>query len=163
MRKILPLILALIGTAAGVGAGVMLRPAPEAHVEIMDEDAHIEEDHANEDTKEYTDTTFEYARLNNQFVVPVVADSRVQALVVLALSIEIIAGNKETVFTREPKLRDAFLQVMFDHANMGGFHGSFTDSNNLDVLRLGLRRAANEVLGDLANDVLIVDIVRQDI
>ena len=69
----------------------------------------------------------EYVKLNNQFVVPVVEDGRVAAMVVLSLSLEVEAGNTEAVYQREPKLRDAFLQVLFDHANVGGFCGSFTD------------------------------------
>ena len=72
-------------------------------------------------------------------------------------------GQRETVYAREPKLRDAFLQVLFDHANMGGFRGTFTDSNNMDVLRNALNETARKSMGDLILDVLIMDIARQDV
>jgi hypothetical protein len=95
-------------------------------------------------------------------VVPVVEQGRVDAMVVLAISLEVEAGNTETVYQREPKLRDAFLQVMFDHANVGGFSGTFTDGSNLVVLRTNLKEAAAMILGTVVRDVLITDIARQD-
>ena len=106
--------------------------------------------------------SLEYVRLNNQFVVPVVHDAAVRSLVVMSLTVEIESGRAELVFNREPRLRDAFLRVMFSHANAGGFDGSFTSPNALNPLRSGLRDAAYDVLGPIVNDVLIVDIVRQD-
>lgn len=104
----------------------------------------------------------EYVKMNNQFVVPVVDEGRVAAMVVLSLSLEVEAGNTEAVYQREPKLRDAFLQVLFDHANVGGFSGSFTDGSNLVVLRTSLKEAASLVLGTMVSDILITDIARQD-
>jgi flagellar protein FliL len=104
----------------------------------------------------------EYVKLNNQFVVPVVEKGRVAAMVVLSLSLEVAPGDTEAVYQREPKLRDVFLQVMFDHANTGGFSGSFTDGSNLIVLRTSLKEAAAQVLGPGVSDVLITDIARQD-
>ena len=103
-----------------------------------------------------------YARLNNQFVVPVVRDEKVQSLVVLSLSLEVAPGSEADVFAHEPKLRDLFLQVLFDHANTGGFDGAFTASTNMRVLRDALRRVAVEDVGLGIRDVLILDIVRQD-
>jgi hypothetical protein len=95
-------------------------------------------------------------------VVPVMQDGRVAAMVVLSLSLEVQEGNTEAVYQREPKLRDVFLQVLFDHANVGGFSGSFTDGSNLVVLRNSLKEAAALVLGTTVRDVLITDIARQD-
>ena len=100
--------------------------------------------------------------MNNQFVVPGVDGGRVAAMVVLSVSIEVEAGNTEAVYQREPKLRDVFLQVLFDHANTGGFSGSFTDGANLIVLRTSLKEAAVLVMGSAVRDVLITDIARQD-
>ena len=105
----------------------------------------------------------DFVKLNNQFVVPVVASGRVEALVVLTLSIETAQGLREAIYNREPKLRDAFLQVLFDHSNMGGFQGAFTRSNNLDVLRGALLEVAQREFGQGVYNILIVDIARQDV
>jgi hypothetical protein len=101
-------------------------------------------------------------KLNNQFIVPVVEQAEVQALVILSISLEVRPGTTEAVYTQEPKLRDAFLQVLFDHANAGGFNGAFTSSTNMDVLRQSLLETAQAVIGKSVRNVLIVDIVRQD-
>jgi hypothetical protein len=100
--------------------------------------------------------------MSNQFVVPVLKEGRISALVVLSLSLETAAGMRETVFAREPKLRDAFLQVLFDHANAGAFDGNFTASGRIDTLRRSLSEAARPILGAGVYDVLITDIARQD-
>jgi flagellar protein FliL len=173
MRRLLfPLILGLFGLGAGIGAGLFLKPedaakdhpdgepmdpaAADGH-EADEDPAKGDESHAEEDG-----VGPEYVKLNNQFVVPVVQEGRVAAMVVLSLSLEVETGSTEAVYQREPKLRDVFLQVLFDHANVGGFSGSFTDGSNLVVLRTSLKEAAALVLGTTVRDVLITDIARQD-
>lgn len=172
------MLLALAGLGGGVGAGLFLRPAAEAgdHAAADEaghaaeppatEDAHgdsaAKKGHGSVDPSDHAEGGPEYVKMNNQFVVPVVEDGRVDALVVLSLSLEVASGNTEAVYLREPKLRDAFLQVMFDHANVGGFSGSFTDGSNLIVLRTSLKEAAAMILGTTVRDVLITDIARQD-
>ena len=167
MGKILPILLALIGLGAGVGAGLMLRPAAEEVVidPCGDEGATDHAEAPKDDHGEGEDAqsaAYDYVKLNNQFVVPVVEDGRVTALVILSVSLETQLGGSEQVFAREPKLRDGFLQVLFDHANAGGFKGAFTESANMDALRRAMLDVAKKSLGDLVSDVLIVDIVRQD-
>jgi flagellar protein FliL len=163
LGKLIPVILALVGLAGGVGAGLFLRPAqtPEDHA-AQGEAAAADGAHGEAEEGEPEEGAPEYVKLNNQFVVPVVEEGRVAAMVVLSLSLEIAPGKTETVYQREPKLRDAFLQVLFDHANTGGFSGSFTDGSNLITLRTSLKEAAGLILGPEVSDVLITDIARQD-
>ncbi|WP_050526122.1 flagellar basal body-associated FliL family protein [Pseudorhodobacter aquimaris] len=149
IAKILPIILVLVGLGAGIGAGIALRPTEE-HSEIVE--APVEE----------TPSATEFAKLNNQFVVPVVEDGRVASLVIMSLSVEVSIGGTETVYLQEPKLRDALLQVLFDHANAGGFKGVFTDGANLTLLRHALLEVTQKVLGEIAHGILISDIARQD-
>lgn len=191
MKKILiPLVLLLVGTGAGVGAGLFLGGPADNHAAEGDahaesgtemaadgqaaEDGHAAEtqeagtagaDHAAPEAPAEGDeeSVNEYVKLKNQFVVPVVESGRVAAMVVLNLNLEVRAGTQEDAFAQEPKIRDAFLQVLFDHANIGGFAGNFTSSSNMRVLRGDLRHAAEEILGERLVDVLIIDIVRQDI
>jgi flagellar protein FliL len=171
LGKLLPILLALVGLGGGVGAGLFLRPPAEAadHATGTEageakgdqtSDGHAEE--GSDEEAEPEEGAPEYVKMNNQFVVPVVEDGRVASMVVLSLSLEVAAGNTETVYQREPKLRDVFLQVLFDHANIGGFSGSFTDGSNLVVLRTSLKEAAALILGPMVSDVLITDIARQD-
>lgn len=164
MRKLLPVLLALIGLGAGAAAGLKFRPDPEALPEAAGlaggaapcgPPAEAAEGHA-------AATAFDYVKLNNQFVVPVVEEGDVAALVILSISLEVSAGTADAVYAIEPKLRDAFLRVLFDHANAGGFSGAFTRSDYMDGLRLALLEVARKSLGASVSRVLIVDIVRQD-
>lgn len=163
MGKVIPLLLALIGLGGGIGAGIALRPdAQVVEINPCGDSAAEMTASAEEHTAAADATDAEYVKLNNQFVVPVVEDRHVTSLVVMSLSLQVAPGNQETVFAREPKLRDGFLQVLFDHANSGGFDGAFTNSANLNRLRRALLEAAQKVLGNVVADVLIVDMVRQD-
>ena len=159
LRKLIPILLALTGLGAGMGAGLALRPSPD-----MPADSDQTEMNTKATEAETVDPEMlpDYVKLNNQFIVPILEDGRVVSMVILSLSLEVLQGATENVYKREPKLRDVFLQVMFDHANAGGFKGSFTDGANLVLLRKALLEAAVTTLGDIVTDVLIVDIVRQD-
>lgn len=161
MRKLFPILLALFGLGAGAGAGLLMRPVQEQAVAASPCGDVASAEHADAATADDA-TTKEYVKLNNQFIVPVVGSGSVEALVILSLSLEVTAGSSDKVYAVEPKLRDSFLQVLFDHANAGGFAGAYTNSNNLDVLRAALLEVARKTLGGLVSDVLIVDIVRQD-
>lgn len=167
MKKLLlPLILMILGVAGGGGAAYFLGghgAEEDPAVACIPEPGAAPVESAELPPEEDAATDREYAKLNNQFVVPVVSDGKVAALVVLSLSVEVIAGNKEAVFSFEPKLRDRFLQVMFDHANLGGFDGAFTSGPNLRQLRDALLNAAKATMNDVITDVLILDIVRQDV
>lgn len=160
LAKLLPILLILLGCGAGAAAGLFLRPAPPEAVEA--DGAETDGSDTVQEAEDGSEPQHEYVKLNNQFVIPVMDDGRVASLVVLSLSLEVTPGQVERVYDMEPKLRDGMLQVLFDHANSGGFNGSFTDGANLVFLREALRETAQRIFGKDATDVLIVDIVRQD-
>ena len=149
IRTLFPLILAVLGLGIGIGAGIFLRPAHEAATAVDPEPIDLS-------------LMPEYVKLSNQFVVPVMVKGKVMAMVILSLSLEVKTGTAASVYQSEPKLRDVLLQVLFDHANSGGFSGAFTDGANLLLLRKALLEAAKGVLKEDVSDVLIIDIVRQD-
>lgn len=181
MRKLLPILLAILGLAVGVGAGYVLRPpaenaAPDAAPCTGAECAPSQEGTAppsekdpgsghgagSEGDKEKPEGAPEYVKLNNQFIVPDMRDGKVISLTVLSIGIETVPGGTEKVFDAEPKLRDTFLQILFDHANAGGFRGDFTSAGKMEDLRRALLEGARSVLGAQARAVLISDIMRQD-
>ena len=162
MRKIIPLVIVLLGVGAGIGVGLFLRPVPAAAVAEDAGETDTGADTAAEPDNESADQQPEFVKLTNQFIVPVVEKNRIVSLVILSLSLEVKTGGTEQVYAKEPKLRDVILQLLFDHANTGGFRGSFTDADNLVILRRGLTEVARGVLGDTVRSVLITDIIRQD-
>jgi hypothetical protein len=164
VTKLLTILLALLGAATGIGAGLALKPAPAPVAAPCPEpDAKAETTPGAADwDSDAKSGEREYVKLNNQFVVPVVAGKRVDSLVALSLSVEIDQGQSAALYSREPKLRDAFLQVLFDHANMGGFDGAFTRAGNMEILRNDLTDVARSIVGEAVRGVLITNIARQD-
>lgn len=167
ITKLLPVLLAAIGTSGGIGAGLALRPqAPDQPGippcgDIADAAAPADMDADRGDAA--ADAELDYIELNKQFIVPVVTEDTVNALVIMSLGVAVSEGEKDNVLKSEPKLRDALLQVLFDHANTGGFRGRFTDGTKLDVLRVALTEAAQSVVGDGIGGVIITSIARQEV
>lgn len=180
LRLLVPLTLAALGTGGGVAAAMFLMPgadhaaADAEHAPAEAEHAALEgvppcgpvepeaaTSHAAADGHGATGGS-EYFKINNQFVVPRVTAGRVESLIVASISLEIGAGTQSQVFAVEPRLRDAILQVLFDHSNLGGFDGVFTSAANMRALRTALLVEARRVLGPTVQDVLITDLVRQD-
>lgn len=165
IKKLLPAIFMAVGFAAGAGGGIMLMsPGNEA---AKDEAAEKtpKKDKAAKPSKSGKDdkaSAYEYLKLTKQFVVPVVGDDEISALVTMSLSLETKPGIEESFYEIEPKLRDGFLQVLFDHANTGGFDGAFTQSSNLKTLRKSLLEVARKDLGEDVSRVLIMSVARQD-
>jgi flagellar FliL protein len=163
MKKlIIPVALALVGLGGGVTAGILLKPTPEPAEPCDPETAECDpppEDAAIHDLM----IDFEYVRLDGQFIVPIMEGDRVRAMVVLSLTIEAEAGLESDITAIQPKIRDAFLQVLFNHAQSGGFSGPFTTGQPMRDLRGALRARAQELLGPKAKGVLVTDIVRQDL
>jgi hypothetical protein len=68
IRKLLPILLALVGLGAGLGAGIFLRPC----LRPTPAEAEAEAEQAAEEETAPPD----YVKLNNQFIVPLLSDGR---------------------------------------------------------------------------------------
>jgi hypothetical protein len=177
MKKLmLPVILAVVGLVGGAGAGWFLKPPPppepcyddlgeEQPVEACEkadhEDAHAEDGYAPEDEAEHA-TPSEFVEMDRQFVIPVMGERKVHAFVLIQASVEVDPGSTDAVISRMPRVRDAFLRDLFDHAYAGGFDGAFTAEYVMRDLRANLLRSARRIAGPTVRAVLITDIVRQD-
>jgi flagellar basal body-associated protein FliL len=152
----------LLSLGGGAAAGWFLHPKP-----VPEEMASCEAPPCEPMAEAYNepdpDISYEYVRLSGQFVVPVLDTERVRALVVLSLTLESKPGLESTIEDKEPKLRDALLQVLFNHAQTGGFDGAFTTGQAMRDLRAALTAAARGVVGPDAHGVLVTDVVKQDL
>ncbi len=168
MKKLLPILVILFSLGGGLAAGFILRAPAEEENTCAEDDAECEANVAEKPepakpvARSAPPGTTDFAKLDKQFVVPIVRGERVRALIVAEMAIEVEKGQVEVVDQVEPKLKDAFLRVLFTHAHSGGFDGEFTAEYALDDLRARLFEEAHAILGDIAKDVLITEIVRQD-
>jgi flagellar protein FliL len=185
LKMILPVLLALGGLGAGVGAGLALKPehvaaadactggdaAPGAAVPADAAEAGAGgEEAAPADCAAAAEVDaahaggFDTVSLDKPFVVPLFERESVTGMVVLSLSVEVAHGKGGAVETLQPRLRDKFLAAMFRHANSGGFDGSFTEGQKMADLKAALRAAAREVMPEAGiGEVLVTEIVRQDV
>ncbi|MEM6413896.1 MAG: hypothetical protein AAF720_04495 [Pseudomonadota bacterium] len=102
-----------------------------------------------------------YFKFSRQFVVPLIAEQGVGALVILELNLEMQSEAADSFYYREPKYRDILMQELLDLANEGRFDGRLTDRRNLDGIRADLLTAVQDIAGEAVEDVLILDIMRQ--
>ena len=175
MKKFLmPLAMIMIGVGVGGGAAYFTRggnEAEDAPLPDLPQDALAEQpcgpllDDADSDVVEAIEiaSPTEFALLDKQFLVPVIEDEALSAMMLVTISVEVPEGTMDQVFEKEPRLRDRMLQDMFAHANIGGFAGNFTHSDKMQTLRRDLLRSAREIVGDTALDILVLDIVRQEV
>lgn len=150
MKWLIPLLMIVLSATGGAAAGWWLRPAAETPVAT-------DETSLPEPAAEVS-----YYKLPNQFVVPVVENGRVAAIVLMSLTLQLRGETTEQVAFQEPKLRDEFLKVLFERANVGGFRGNFTGESQVAQLRHSLLEAARLVLPGAIDDILITDLLRQD-
>jgi hypothetical protein len=175
MKLLIPILLAVLGLVGGAGAGWYFKPAPIPVAEpCLDDDgrelpadacAAVQED-ADPGQPEAAPAqgpdASQFITLDRQFIVPIVAEDRVSAMMVLTLNLEVAPGKVERAFRNEPKLRDALLRALFEHAYTGGFNGDFTAEHVVRELRSNLLKAGREIIGSDLRNVLIADMIRQD-
>lgn len=159
MARVVPALIGAAGLLAGLGMGAALK-LPD--VSSSEDSAAGVTVTAGPGPGRDVSSAREAVPIENQFIVPVVVDRRIESNVILTLSVEVATGGRLAVRSRGPRLRAALLQVLFDHANAEGFSGNFTERGRLRDLRRALGEAARKVLGGHAAEVLILDLVRRD-
>ncbi len=174
MKLLMPIGIAILGLGVGVGAGVALKPQPEEQAAVEPVAcAEGDETCTPEAPDPFAPVAVAKPKIEGEtlnvpmdkpFVVPIFKDDRVVAMIVASIAMDIQSTGATAAEAVQPRLRDTFLGVMFQHANSGGFDGTFTEGRKMSDLRSALLGAAQTVFGETAvYDVLITDIVRQDI
>lgn len=186
MNAILNIAVCCVAAVGGTFASTTLKAkasaATEAHAESGDK-GHAEKDkghakkdkgHGKEDkhakskdkghdkSSSKSSDEFEFLKFKRQFVVPVIGEDRVDALVLLNIGISLSGDVKEELFQLEPKFRDGFMRELLGMSNAGYFNNELTDPQTYEVLRETLLRAAKEIEEEGVKDILILDFARQD-
>lgn len=157
MKKLLPVLLAVIGLGGGAVAGAMLKPAPAPVEAEVEDHAALK---AKEAEAQSVDEAFAYVPLDKPFFAPV-SHGSTNALVRIDLHIELPEDGREAVSRHEPKLRDAFLRTVMDFSERGGF-ARIRAADGFDILRDDLLLSARKVLGPSVRNVLIGEILTRN-
>ena len=121
-------------------------------------------DHEGSPPGEYDESPADrgYIQIGRQIIIPVVDGGETKALMMFDLALDVPTGLSEQVYGAEPRLRDAFLRILFQMSYTGAFSAAYTDERVIAELRGKLRRAARSLLGDEVAEVLILDLMRQE-
>lgn len=167
MKNIISAVLMIAFVAIGVVAADFLKPAPAGLAEAGHTDEHgsdaVGDDHkdGHEDYGAAPRDGYYYYDFGRQFVVPVMQNGKVGALVILDINLELDQGDADGMFSMEPKFRDALMRELLALSNEGLFTGQMTDPDRYETIQKSLLRAARTVKDEVRN-VLILDIARQD-
>lgn len=164
LKKIMPLLALILGLAGGGAAAIFLAPPPDdqpmSQNEATTPDAQSET--SSDDLQDGASDSFEIVKLPSQFVVPVIMDNRVRAMVILTVALEVEVGQGDRVRALEPKLRDEFLAELFSLAALDGFKDEMISRKTLELVKRALSVRSSEVLGLQNVNVLVTDMARQD-
>lgn len=188
IKKIIPIALQAVFVFGGVAGGIYLKSSgmlggakAEAHAAEGEEHDSGEKDDGHgekkKDKKKGKDGHGEakgghgeespagddkgVIKFSRQFVVPVLHEDGRSSLVVFDIGIEVPPGASEGLYQFEPRLRDAILSALLRLSNEGLFNDQFFNDNNLAALRTNLLAAAKTIVGDDAEQILILNIARQ--
>lgn len=191
MKFILPSIVAAAGILAGTFGGNMLRGAPAENVAgVTDEETLVsgqsdkndadgsgkEDGHGGKDEKgkkdkkgsggygsEGSSGDVSYFKFSREFVVPIMADGSVRALVILHIQLEVDSDIESSLFSMEPKLRDNIMTTLIEISHNGKLFDNLTDPEAYESIRALVLEGLREVTSEGIENVLIVDFARQDI
>lgn len=161
MKILMPLLGLTLGLAGGGTAAYVFAP-PTKNTEDGAPETHKAATAATKETHN-TPEQLEIVKLPSQFVVPVILDNRVRAMVVLSVAVEVETGQGDHVRALEPKLRDVYLGELFSLAALDGFRDALISRKTLELVKLALTERSKEVLGLQFVNVLVTDMSRQDV
>ncbi len=164
LQKLLPVIVIVIAGVVGGGGGFFAKSMMSGG---GDKEAAHEDDaegHGKEKKKkggghgeEDTGST-SYMKFSRQFVVPVVRRGKPKSMVILDINIEVDNSQGESVYSLEPRLRDAILTRLLALAGEDMLPQMLEDVDKMEMMKAALLETSREIMGDAALNVLILDL-----
>lgn len=161
MKLMFAMLLILAGIAGGAAFGMMMRPTSETADASHPGPEPVEEAHDVIPADE--DKAVEYVSLERQIVVPVLDGDKTVAFMVFSLAIDVPASEKQTVYAREPLLRDAFLRDLFELSHTGAFRGGYLDAGVRAEVKRKLLASARHNASREIREVLILNFLRKEV
>lgn len=103
-----------------------------------------------------------YLKFKRQFVVPVMSNGKIDALVIMNLNLELDSNAPDNTYLLEPKLRDAIMRELLALSNDGVFGKDLTSVETYENIRRTLLSASKGIIPDGIRDILILDMARQE-
>jgi len=165
MKKlILPIVILLAAAASAFGGSFLKQSAndgaasADASQATSEESAHSKDKKAEKHGKSAKKDAASYMKFSRQFIVPVVKAGTPSSLMILDVNIQVEDSWKESAYALEPKLRDAMLAALLNLASAGDLEKITQSAEALEYAKAQMLTAAQLILGDGAQDILITDI-----
>lgn len=162
LNKILPIVITLVAVGGAGFAAMTIKGGP-APAPAKQGDSHGDGHGDVKDVQgEEKSSGYGYFNFRRNFIVPVVGSSRVQALILISVSIEMEESKIEEAQTREPNIRDAFMKSLLAMSHEGLFNQDITDPDVYSEIQKRLMETAKTSIDENVKSVLLVDFARQD-
>ena len=167
IKKLLPVIVILAAGIIGGSGGYFAKtqtakaasaPAGEDYAEAADDHGKKKKKKKGGHGAEEDVGATSYMRFGRQFVVPVVERGKPKTMVILDINIEVDNTLNESVYTLEPRLRDALLARMLELAAQGMLPQMLEEAEKMDATKAALLETSRTIIGDAALNILILDI-----
>ena len=104
-----------------------------------------------------------YYRFSREFVIPIIENGKVDALVILNLNLEVDSALSQQLFSMEPKLRDNIMTTLIKLSADDRTLHSITDVENYETLRSMILTNLQSAVPHGIENVLILDMAKQEL
>ncbi|WP_300380641.1 hypothetical protein [Henriciella sp.] len=104
-----------------------------------------------------------YYKFSREFVVPIIAEERVQSLVILNLNLQIDPSVSDELFSKDPVLRDNIMTTLIRLSNEDEIFNGLNNVENYETMRSMILRNLRDSVSEGIQNVLILDMARQDL
>ena len=104
-----------------------------------------------------------YFKFGREFVVPIMQDGKVKALVILNLNLEVDDSHIDKLFSLEPKLRDNVMTTLVGLSTDGRTLEDPTNTESYETIRSVVLMNLQSVVSSGIENVLILDMAKQDL
>lgn len=104
-----------------------------------------------------------YFKFTREFVVPIMGENRVESLIILNINLEADSSVSGKLFSMEPKIRDNIMTTLIELANDGTTMRTLGDIDSYETMRTMILMNLQKVLPTGIENVLIVDMGKQDL
>lgn len=104
-----------------------------------------------------------YYKFSREFVVPLMRNGRVKSLVIININLEADASISDELFAMEPKLRDNIMSTLIALSNDGVTLEEMTDVSSYETIRTMILLNLEKVVSSGIQNVLILDMAKQDL
>lgn len=106
---------------------------------------------------------FQYFNFSREFVIPIMANQRVESLVLININLEVQSSVMDKLFSIKPKLRDNIMTTLVGLSNDGSTLIDPTSVDSYETIRSVVLMNLNSVVASGIENVLIMDMAKQDL